>query len=52
MGGDERDVVDFRVGAPVGAGGDGDFEFAREIVEVRIARQFFVESGDQGTDVG
>ena len=35
--GGEGDVVDFGVGAPVGAGGDGDFEFAWEIVEVGIA---------------
>ena len=43
---DERDVVDFGVGAPVGAGGDGNFEFAGEIVEVGIAAKLFVEGGD------
>jgi len=37
LGGYEGDVVDFGVGAPVGAGGDGDFEFAWEIVELGIA---------------
>lgn len=36
-GGGKGNVVDFGVGAPVGAGGDGDFEFAGEIVELGVA---------------
>lgn len=51
-GGGEADVVDFGVGAPFGAGGDGDFEFAREIVELRIAAEFFVEGKGEWGDVG
>ena len=30
------DVVDLRVGAPQRAAGDGDFELARQVVELRI----------------
>src|SRR5271157_6329688 len=51
-GGSEGDVVDFGIGAPVGAGGDGDFEFAREIVEIGIAGQFPVDGESDGGDVG
>src|SRR3974390_207181 len=35
--GGEGDVVDFGVGAPVGAGGNGDLVFAGEIIELGIA---------------
>jgi hypothetical protein len=49
--GGESDVVDFGIGAPHGAAGDGDFEFAREIIELGIAREFLVESQDHGGDV-
>ena len=38
-GGRETDVVNFRVGAPDGAAGDRDFEFAREIVEIAVGRE-------------
>jgi len=51
-GGGEGDVVDFGVGAPVGAGGDGNLEFARKIVEVGIAGKFLAECADDGSDVG
>ena len=45
--GGESDVVDFGIGAPDGAAGDGDFEFAWEIIEFGIAGEFLVESEDQ-----
>ncbi len=32
----QRDVVDLRVGAPLGAAGDGDLELAREVVELGV----------------
>ena len=32
----EGDVVDLGIGAPRGATGDGDLEFARQVVEVRV----------------
>src|SRR5271156_1009006 len=35
--GGKTDIVNFRIGAPDAAASDRDFEFAREIVEVRIA---------------
>ena len=38
-GGGETDVVNFRIGAPDGAAGDRDFEFAREIVEITVGRE-------------
>lgn len=50
--GDKRDVVDFGVGAPVRAGGDGDFEFSGKIVELRIAAEFVFERLDEGADIG
>src|ERR1700722_9978371 len=34
--GGEGDVVDLRVGAPQRAAGDGDFEFARQVVELGV----------------
>ena len=34
--GGEGDVVDLRVGAPLGAAGDGDLELARQVVELGI----------------
>src|SRR5208283_823334 len=51
-GGSEGDVVDFGIGAPVGAGGDGDFEFAREIVEIGIAGELLIDGESDGRDVG
>ena len=45
----EGDVVDLRMGAPGGAAGDGDFEFARQVVELRIAvsrREISAASGE------
>ena len=50
-GGGQGDVVDFGVGAPLGAAGDGDFELAGEIVKVRIAGEFFIERKDDGGDI-
>ena len=38
-GGGEADVVDLRIGAPVAAAGDGNFEFAREIVKLGVAAE-------------
>ncbi len=34
--GRQSDVVDFRVGAPYRAAGDGDFEFARQIIKIGL----------------
>ena len=51
-GGDKADVVNFGVGAPVGAAGDGDFEFAREIVELRVAAEFVFQRMNERADVG
>jgi len=48
----EADVIDFRIGTPVGAAGDSDFEFAGEIVELGIAAEFLVEREDEGGNVG
>ena len=42
-GGGEADVVDFGIGAPVAATGDGDFEFAGQIVKLGIATEFAVD---------
>src|ERR1700693_2760969 len=42
-GGGEADVINFRIGAPVAASGDGNFEFAREIVNLGIAAKFAVD---------
>jgi len=50
--GDEGDVVDFGIGAPVGAGGDGDFVFAWEIVELGIAGELFIERQDDWRYIG
>jgi len=50
--GGEADVVDFGVGAPVGAGGDGDFIFAGKIIELRIAAEFAIESEHGVRDIG
>ncbi len=50
--GGQGDVIDFGIGAPLGAGGDGDFKFAREIVEIGIAAEFPVESKDHGRNIG
>ena len=50
-GGDEGDVVDFGVRAPVGAGGDGNFEFAGKIVELGIAAEFLVDGLDDGIHI-
>jgi hypothetical protein len=36
LSGCERNVVDLRVGAPLGAAGDGDLELAREVVELGV----------------
>jgi hypothetical protein len=33
----EADVIDFGIGAPVAAAGNGNFKFAREIVKLGIA---------------
>src|SRR5262249_34300215 len=43
----EADIVDFRIGTPVAASGDGNFELAREVVELRIAAQRFVDRKGQ-----
>ena len=45
----KSDVIDFGVGAPIGAAGDGDFEFAREIVELGIAAQLLINGKRQGS---
>src|SRR5271165_3616009 len=50
-GGGQGDVVDFGIGAPLGAASDGDLEFAWEIVEVGITAEFLVESEGDGRDV-
>ena len=50
--GGEGDIVDFGVGAPIGAGGDGDFKFAREIVEIGIAGELLIDRESDGRDVG
>ena len=50
--GGEANVVDFGIGAPVRAAGDGDFEFAGEIVELRIATEFLINGERDGSDVG
>ena len=50
--GGETDVVNFGIGAPVRAAGDGDFEFAREIVELWIAAELFIEREDKRGDIG
>src|SRR3984893_4189740 len=42
-GGGEADVVDFGIGAPVAATGNGDFEFAGQIVKIGIATEFAVD---------
>ncbi len=39
----EADVVDFRIGAPVAAAGDGNFKFAREIVKLGVAAELAVD---------
>ena len=49
--GGEADVVDFGIGTPFGASGDRDFVFAGEIVELRVAAQFAVESENRIGDV-
>jgi len=48
----ECDVVDFGVGTPVGAAGDGDFEFAGEIVEIGIAAEFAINGERERRNVG
>jgi len=50
--GGEANVVDFGIGAPVRAAGDGDFEFAGEIVELGIATEFLINGEREGSDVG
>lgn len=46
--GNQGDVIDFRIRAPIGAGGDRDFELSREIVIIRIAAQFLVDGRNDG----
>src|SRR5262249_10827884 len=39
----EADVVDFRIGAPVAAAGDGHFELTRQVVELGVATECLVD---------
>src|SRR6267378_2156675 len=45
--GGEADIVDFGVGAPMAAAGDGYFEFARQIIELRVAAKLAVDPQGQ-----
>ncbi len=47
----EADVVDLRIGAPGGAAGDGDLEFARQVVELRVCLQQMRNFGCQRRSV-
>src|SRR5215472_980545 len=49
--GGEADVINFGVGAPVGAAGDGDFVLAREIVELGITGELLVERENERRNV-
>ena len=50
-GGSQTDVVDLGVGAPLWAASDGNFEFAGEIVKLRIAREFFINREHDRRDI-
>ena len=44
----QANVIDLRVGAPDGAAGDRDFEFPRQVVELRVAVQISSRSQGEG----
>src|SRR6202035_1276227 len=45
--GSEPDIIDFRIGAPGPATGDGNFELAGKIVELRVAAKLSVQLQSQ-----
>ena len=47
----ETDVVDLGDAAPRGAAGDGDFEFARQVVELGVAAELAVDLQGQGRGI-
>src|ERR1700675_727621 len=49
--GGEADVIDFGIGAPVAAAGDGNFKFARQIVKLGITGEFAVDLQREGRGI-
>ncbi len=49
--GGQADIVNFRIGAPIGAARDGDFEFARKIVKLGIAAKLLIESQNERRNI-